>query len=78
MTALTAPAAPLTLADWRAAYAAGATLEALWTLLGRTDEPRMTRFLAAHLTGEQLKSLDNGGNSLEWTRQSGLCCSVLL
>jgi len=32
-----------------AAYAAGAALEAAWTLLGRTDEPRMTRFLAAQL-----------------------------
>jgi len=33
----------------RAAYAVGALLEGLWTLLGRTDEPRMTRFLAAQL-----------------------------
>ena len=32
-----------------AAYAAGAALEGLWTLLRRTDEPRMTRFLAAQL-----------------------------
>ncbi|MCI0357542.1 MAG: NAD-dependent epimerase/dehydratase family protein [Planctomycetaceae bacterium] len=32
-----------------AAYAAGAALEALWTVLGRTDEPPMTRFLAAQL-----------------------------
>jgi nucleoside-diphosphate-sugar epimerase len=32
-----------------AAYAAGAVLEAAWTLLGRTDEPRMTRFLSAQL-----------------------------
>jgi nucleoside-diphosphate-sugar epimerase len=32
-----------------AAYAAGAMLEGLWTVLGRTDEPRMTRFLAAQL-----------------------------
>jgi 2-alkyl-3-oxoalkanoate reductase len=33
----------------RAAYAAGAVCEALWTILGRRDEPRMTRFLAAQL-----------------------------
>jgi 2-alkyl-3-oxoalkanoate reductase len=33
----------------RAAYAAGAMLEGLWTLTRRTDEPRMTRFLAAQL-----------------------------
>src|SRR5262249_26293667 len=31
------------------AYAAGAILETLWKALGRTDEPRMTRFLAAQL-----------------------------
>jgi nucleoside-diphosphate-sugar epimerase len=35
--------------SFRAAYAAGAALEALWTVLGRADEPRMTRFLAAQL-----------------------------
>jgi nucleoside-diphosphate-sugar epimerase len=34
----------------RAAYVAGAMLEGVWTLLGRTDEPRMTRFLAAQLS----------------------------
>ena len=33
----------------QAAYAAGAVLEGLWALLGRTDDPRMTRFLAAQL-----------------------------
>jgi len=32
-----------------AAYAAGAVMEAVWTLLGRTDEPQMTRFLVAQL-----------------------------
>jgi 2-alkyl-3-oxoalkanoate reductase len=31
------------------AYAAGATLEGIWRVLGRTDEPPMTRFLAAQL-----------------------------
>ena len=31
------------------AYAAGSILEILWNILGRTDEPRMTRFLAAQL-----------------------------
>lgn len=35
--------------SFRAAYTAGAMLEGLWTILGRTDEPRMTRFLAAQL-----------------------------
>jgi nucleoside-diphosphate-sugar epimerase len=35
--------------SFRAAYAAGAVLEGVWSLLGRTDEPRMTRFLAAQL-----------------------------
>jgi nucleoside-diphosphate-sugar epimerase len=32
-----------------AAYAAGAVLEAAYKVLGRTDEPRMTRFLAVQL-----------------------------
>jgi nucleoside-diphosphate-sugar epimerase len=35
--------------SYRAAYAAGAALEGLWSLLGRQDDPRMTRFLAAQL-----------------------------
>lgn len=35
--------------SYRAAYAAGAVLEAAYWLLRRTDEPRMTRFLAAQL-----------------------------
>jgi nucleoside-diphosphate-sugar epimerase len=35
--------------SYRAAYAVGAVLEAAYWLLGRTDEPRMTRFLAAQL-----------------------------
>jgi nucleoside-diphosphate-sugar epimerase len=35
--------------SFRAAYAAGAVLEGIWTVLGRQDEPRMTRFLAAQL-----------------------------
>jgi len=35
--------------SYRGAYAAGTILEGLWTLLGHTDEPRMTRFLAAQL-----------------------------
>ncbi|HZL89286.1 MAG TPA: NAD-dependent epimerase/dehydratase family protein [Pirellulaceae bacterium] len=35
--------------SFRAAYAAGAALEAAWWVLGRSDEPRMTRFLAAQL-----------------------------
>ena len=31
------------------AYTAGAFLEAIWKLTGRTDEPRMTRFVARQL-----------------------------
>ena len=31
------------------AYAAGAAMEGLWTAFRRTDEPPMTRFLAAQL-----------------------------
>lgn len=33
----------------RTAYAVGAVFETAWRVLGRTDEPRMTRFLAAQL-----------------------------
>jgi nucleoside-diphosphate-sugar epimerase len=33
----------------RGAYAVGAAMEAAWWLLRRTDEPRMTRFLALQL-----------------------------
>jgi nucleoside-diphosphate-sugar epimerase len=33
----------------RGAYLAGSVLEGIWTVLRRTDEPRMTRFLAAQL-----------------------------
>jgi nucleoside-diphosphate-sugar epimerase len=33
----------------RGAYVAGAALEGLWSLLRRSDEPRMTRFLALQL-----------------------------
>lgn len=33
----------------RGAYVAGAAIEGLWKLLRRTDEPRMTRFLALQL-----------------------------
>ncbi len=32
-----------------AAYTVGAMLEAVWKILGRTDDPRMTRFLALQL-----------------------------
>src|SRR4029453_15728263 len=32
-----------------APFGAGGVVGALWTVLGRTDEPRMTRFLAAQL-----------------------------
>ena len=35
--------------SYAAAYAAGGAIETFWWLLRRTDEPRMTRFLAAQL-----------------------------
>lgn len=35
--------------SYGAAYALGGILEGIWTLTGRTDEPPMTRFLAAQL-----------------------------
>ena len=36
--------------SYRTAYAAGAVLEGIWQLSGRTDEPRLTRFLAAQFS----------------------------
>jgi nucleoside-diphosphate-sugar epimerase len=39
--------------SYRAAYAAGAMLEAAWQLLRRSDEPPMTRFLASQLARSQ-------------------------
>jgi nucleoside-diphosphate-sugar epimerase len=44
--------------SYGAAYAAGAALEGIWTLLGRTDEPRMTRFLAAQLATSHYYNID--------------------
>jgi nucleoside-diphosphate-sugar epimerase len=35
--------------SFRTAYFAGAVLEGIWTILGRSDEPPMTRFLASQL-----------------------------
>jgi nucleoside-diphosphate-sugar epimerase len=42
----------------RKAWVAGAVLEGIWTVLGRTDEPRMTRFLAAQLATSHYFSIE--------------------
>lgn len=62
--------------SFRAAYAAGAVLEGLWTLLGRTDEPRMTRFLAAQLATSHYFDLSRARTELGYaprvTLQAGM------
>jgi 2-alkyl-3-oxoalkanoate reductase len=50
----------------KTAYAAGAILEGLWTLLGRTDEPRMTRFLAAQLGTSHYFDITAARNDLRY------------
>ncbi|MBC7855052.1 MAG: NAD-dependent epimerase/dehydratase family protein [Pirellulaceae bacterium] len=50
--------------SYRAAYAAGAALEGIWTLTGRTDEPRMTRFLAAQLATSHYFNISSAGRDL--------------
>lgn len=53
--------------SFRAAYAAGAVLEGAWRLLGRTDEPRMTRFLAAQLATSHYFNISRAKADLEYT-----------
>ncbi|ADB18923.1 3-beta hydroxysteroid dehydrogenase/isomerase [Pirellula staleyi DSM 6068] len=48
----------------RAAYTAGAVLETAYWLLGRTDEPRMTRFLAAQLATSHYFDLSRARSDL--------------
>lgn len=61
----TAGVAPVTKSvSYRAAYAAGAVLEGIWKLTGRTDEPRMTRFLAAQLATSHYFNITAAGRDL--------------
>ncbi|MCY2962833.1 MAG: NAD-dependent epimerase/dehydratase family protein [Planctomycetota bacterium] len=48
------------------AYAAGATLEGLYRVLGKTTEPPMTRFLAQQLAGSHYYSIDGARRDFEY------------
>ena len=58
--------------SFRAAYAAGAVLEGLWTVLGRTDEPRMTRFLAAQLATSHYFDLSRAQADLGYAQRTSM------
>lgn len=58
--------------SFRAAYAAGALLEGVWWLLGRTDEPRMTRFLAAQLATSHYFNLAAARRDLDYAPRVSL------
>ena len=53
--------------SYRAAYSAGAVLEGIWKLTGRTDEPRMTRFLAAQLATSHYFNITAARRDLGYT-----------
>jgi len=48
------------------AYAAGAVLETIYTLLGKTAEPRMTRFVARQLSTAHWFDLSAARRDLKW------------
>ena len=50
--------------SFRAAYAAGAVLEAAYRVVGRADEPPMTRFLACQLARSHYFSIEGAGRDL--------------
>ncbi len=58
--------------SFRAAYAAGALLEGVWSLLGRTDEPRMTRFLAAQLATSHYFDIGAARRDLDYSPRVSL------
>ena len=58
--------------SFRAAYMAGAMLEGLWWLLSRTDEPRMTRFLAAQLATSHYFNIAAARSDLDYAPRVSL------
>jgi nucleoside-diphosphate-sugar epimerase len=63
--------------SFRAAYAAGAVLEGLWSLLGRTDEPRMTRFLAAQLATSHYFNITAARGDLDYSPRVSLAVGMV-
>lgn len=51
---------------FKAAYAAGAAMEATYKLLGKTDEPLMTRFVALQLATSHWFKIDKAKRDLGW------------
>lgn len=56
----------------RVAYAAGAVLEGVWKLLGRQDEPLMTRFVARQLSTAHHYDLEATKRDLGWAPRVSL------
>ena len=56
----------------RVAYTAGAILETLWTVTGRTSEPRMTRFLALQLAKHHYFDISRARNDFGYHPQIGM------
>ena len=50
----------------KAAYAVGAAMEFIWRMLGRTDEPMMTRFLARQLATAHWYDISAAGRDLNY------------
>ncbi len=55
----------------RVAYAAGAVLETLWKVTGRTSEPRMTRFLALQLARHHYFDISRARNDFGYEPRIG-------
>ena len=58
--------------SFRVAYMAGAMLEGAWWMLSRTDEPRMTRFLAAQLATSHYFNLAAARQDLDYAPRLSL------
>ncbi|RJK94214.1 NAD-dependent epimerase/dehydratase family protein [Vallicoccus soli] len=54
------------------AYGAGAAVEGVWSLLGRADEPPLTRFLATQLATDHWFDLTAARRDLRWSPQVGV------
>ncbi|MDX1944787.1 MAG: NAD-dependent epimerase/dehydratase family protein [Pirellulaceae bacterium] len=61
---------------FRAAWMAGGMLEGLWTILRRTDEPRMTRFLAAQLATDHYFDISAARRDLGYRPQVSMAAGM--
>lgn len=58
--------------SFRTAYAAGWLLEKTYSLLGREDDPPMTRFLAEQLATSHWFRVDKARRELDWTPKASI------